>query len=278
MQMVDILKEVLRSSSDEEVDDSDADKDYVAGDEEESSDDGETFSKVPSSSKGATMKKVVMKKKGITAASKKATGDNQVTACEATGDKEAAADDVVAGCSNAAGDSPSEKTVKKVIFSADPPQGEVRIYMDPPEEIGLGDTDVDRDDDDDPDGAATLLPQRIQRAGAQKRIKKKSAAGNRLETVSSDDEEDDVPVVNLGQWSKTDSGLVGSKVPPYIKPLMDMEQEEWVEQLQDGSAFDYYRVFQSPSYVQNVIEQSKLYGTQTHQEKARESMTENTYR
>lgn len=72
--------------------------------------------------------------------------------------------------------------------------------------------------------------------------------------------------------------MVGSKVPPYVKPLLDMEQEEWMEQLQDGSAFDYYRVFQPPSFVQNVVFQSHLYATQKGKDLLKEMVSEDTYR
>lgn len=81
MQMVDIMTEVLRSSSDEEVDDSDKDKDYVAGDEEDDSDGGEPRRKMPTTSKRATGKGAIKKK----------------------GNNVAAVDTEAAGCSNDSG-------------------------------------------------------------------------------------------------------------------------------------------------------------------------------
>jgi len=287
----------------------------VAGDEEESSDDGEPRRKVPTSSKGAIRKKGTVSSKGNsrkaaasctaaagheaavdneaaagneTAADNEAAPDNNAAGCsnastngngnETAADNEAAPDNNAAGCSNASTNGNRKKTVKKTVITAAPPQGEIRVYMDPPDEKGDGDTDVDSDDSDEPDGIADHLPRRLLKAGAQKRTKQKSAAGNRLETVSSEEEDDDVPAVNLGKWSKTDSGLVGSKVPPYIKPLLDMEKEEWVEQLEEASAFDYYRVFQPPNFVQEVVYQSKLYAVQKNKKMSLDTMNEDTYR
>ncbi len=260
----------------------------MAGDEEESSDDGEPRRKVPTSSKGAIRKKGTVSSKGISrkaaasstaAAGHEAAVDNEAAAGKETAaDNEAAPDNNAAGCSNASTNGNRKKTVKKTVITAAPPQGEIRVYMDPPDEKGDGDTDVDSDDSDEPDGIADHLPRRLLKAGAQKRTKQKSAAGNRLETVSSEEEDDDVPVVNLGKWSKTDSGLVGSKVPPYIKPLLDMEKEEWVEQLEEASAFDYYRVFQPPNFVQEVVYQSKLYAVQKNKKMSLDTMNEDTYR
>lgn len=87
-----------------------------------------------------------------------------------------------------------------------------------------------------------------------------------------------MPVVDLGKWSTRDSGLVGSKVPPYVKPIMDAEKEELLQRLEEASAFEYYRLFQPSSYVEEVVYQSKLYAVQKDKKQALETMNVNTYR
>lgn len=56
------------------------------------------------------------------------------------------------------------------------------------------------------------------------------------------------------------------------------EKEEWVEQLEEASAFDYYRVFQPPNFVQEVVYQSKLYAVQKNKKMSLDTMNEDTYR
>jgi hypothetical protein len=71
------------------------------------------------------------------------------------------------------------------------------------------------DDSDDPEGLVRHLPTRLLKAGAQKRTKKRSAIGNRLEAATSDEEEDDdVPEVReAGTWSHQNTDMIGSRVP-----------------------------------------------------------------
>ena len=53
-------------------------------------------------------------------------------------------------------------------------------------------------------------------------------------------------------WEITE---VGSKVPEYIKPVLDAEDQATFENLE--SALDYYLLFQSDSFVNELIYQSQ---------------------
>ncbi|MCP3663711.1 MAG: hypothetical protein GY696_14680 [Gammaproteobacteria bacterium] len=61
-------------------------------------------------------------------------------------------------------------------------------------------------------------------------------------------------------WENINPGLVGSKVPEYIKPVLDAEDQATFENL--DSAFDYYLLFQSDSFVNELIYQYRLYAIQ----------------
>jgi len=52
------------------------------------------------------------------------------------------------------------------------------------------------------------------------------------------------------KWTKADTGLVGSRVPPYVKVDMSNEDREKLEGL--TTALDYYKLFQPDSFVQEV--------------------------
>ncbi len=70
------------------------------------------------------------------------------------------------------------------------------------------------------------LPTRLLKACAQKRTKKRSANGSRLETATSDEEEnDDVPEVReTGNWSRQNTDMVRSRVLVMVKPVMTAEK------------------------------------------------------
>ncbi len=82
------------------------------------------------------------------------------------------------------------------------------------------------------------FPRRMLKAGAQQRTMKRSVLSNRLEMDSSDEDDVmDTPVI--GQWSRKNPGKVGSKISPFIKPVVDNEK---LERLKSGTALDFYKV------------------------------------
>ena len=77
-------------------------------------------------------------------------------------------------------------------------------------------------------------------------------------------------------WENTDPGLVGSRVPDYIKPVLDAEDQATFENL--DSAYSYYRLFQPDNFVNEVIYQSRLYAVQKGYKKSLERIGKNIYR
>jgi hypothetical protein len=134
------------------------------------------------------------------------------------------------------------------------------------------------DDSDEPEGLVRHLPTRLLKAGAQKRTKKWSAIGNRLEAATSDEEEnDDVQEVReTGNWSRQNSDMVGSRVSVWVKPVMTAENSDMLADL--SSAYDYYKLFQPASFAEEVVYQSKLYAVQKDKKQAFEVMNIDTYR
>lgn len=152
---------------------------------------------------------------------------------------------------------------------------EIRIYMHPPEERADGDTDKDSDDSDEPEGLVRHLPRRLLRGTAEKRRRKRAPLGDRL-TADSDDEDDGEVQPQEGQWTRKDQGFLGTKVPPFIKPVLSAADTDILETAK--TAYDYYKLFQPDEYVDEIIYQSKLYGVQRNFGKSMELVSSNTYR
>ena len=127
---------------------------------------------------------------------------------------------------------------------------EVDIFMEPPVERANGDTDVDSDDSDSPTGKVDHLPRRLLQGGAQKRTRRRKE-----KVVSDSEEEEEVPMAGNrnvpSQWSKTNKGFVGSKIPIWNRPQNVNNAGDWrVEEL--TSAYEFYKLFQSDSFVNQV--------------------------
>lgn len=96
-----------------------------------------------------------------------------------------------------------------------------------------------------------------------------------MEAAESDSEEEETRPARR-PWSKRDPSLVGTKVPPFIKPVLSAEDTEKLENL--NTAYDYYKLFQSESFANEVVYQSRLYAVQKGYNKANELLSRDTYR
>ncbi len=56
-------------------------------------------------------------------------------------------------------------------------------------------------------------------------------------------------------WSPLDTGMVGSKVPAYERPILE---------ILDGckTAYDYYKLYQPATFAEEIVYQSRLYAVQ----------------
>ncbi len=81
----------------------------------------------------------------------------------------------------------------------------------------------------------------------------------RLENDSDTEDEDEQRPVRppRTQWTPQDPGLVGVNTPEFIKPVMSDENREKLEDL--STAYDYYKLFQSDAFANEVVFQSRLY-------------------
>jgi hypothetical protein len=83
-------------------------------------------------------------------------------------------------------------------------------------------------------------------------------------------------ITGAGQWSHNDPELVGSNIPPFIKPVLSAKDSDHLENL--STAYDYYKLFQSDSFVNEVLYQSRLYAVQKGFQKPMELLNRNTDR
>ena len=118
------------------------------------------------------------------------------------------------------------------------------------------------DDSDEPTGLTRHLPRRLLAVHAEQRKRKRAAVGNRavrLENDSDTEDEDEQRPVRppRTQWTPQDPGLVGVNTPEFIKPVMSDENREKLEDL--STAYDYYKLFQSDAFANEVVFQSRLY-------------------
>ena len=171
-------------------------------------------------------------------------------------------------------------------------QAEVRVYMDPPVERQDGDTDVDSDDSDQPEGLVQHFPRRILGSGAQSRKRKRADIGGRQRRLETEEDSEDRSQEPGGSgdrrppagrrppttrnWGNADPGLVGTKVPDFIKPVLEAEDQATLENL--NTAYDYYRLFQPDSFANEVVYQSRLYAVQKGHDRSLEKISRDTYR
>lgn len=128
------------------------------------------------------------------------------------------------------------------------------------------------------------LPRRLLGGQAEKRTRKQSGIGPRKNArveADSDSSEDEFEgaasaATGAGQWSRRDPGLVSSRVPTFVKPVLSPEDSAKLENL--STAYDYYKLFQSDSFVNEVVYQSRLYAVQKGYQKSLELVSRDTYR
>lgn len=186
-----------------------------------------------------------------------------------------------AGCSSSDDeqeDSSSEQDMFVKAGKRTPAEEEIRVYMDPPVERPDGDTDKDSDDSDEPTGLVSHLPRRLLGEHAEKQRRRRAPLNKQhLEAASDTDDDDDLPIrEDPTKWRKANSGLVGSRVPPFVKVAMSIEDREKLEGL--TTALEYYKLFQPDSFVQEIVAQSKLYAIQKNLKQASNSMSAENYR
>lgn len=137
------------------------------------------------------------------------------------------------------------------------------------------------DDSDEPSGLTRHLPRRLLAVHAEKRKRKRAAIGNRATRLENDsDTEDEGPPVVVpqprGQWTRQDPGLIGTNTPHFIKPVISAMDYSKLDDL--STAFDYYKLFQSDSFANEVIYQSRLYAVQKGFESCLPHISRDTYR
>ena len=170
---------------------------------------------------------------------------------------------------------------------------EMMVIMNPPQERAGGDTDEDSDDSDNPSSCAQHLPRRLLGGQGEAVVlsgkrKKKVGLGKRKRRMGEDDtEEEEVPPVAAAarvqitknierDWTTEDTGMVGSKVPKFEKPGLSAADQEKIESC--NTAFDYYKLFNTDSFLNNTIYQSRLYAVQKQKEKHMPNLNVNTLR
>ena len=161
-------------------------------------------------------------------------------------------------------------------------RAEVRVFVDPPVEREDGGTDKDSDDSDNPEGVVDHLPRRI--LGGPASVNKKRRASNKRRLEADSDEEGEGqarqprPAVQRQEriWNKTNSGMVGSKVPEFIKPVLSADYQQQLENISSG--YDYYKLFQPDSFANEIVSQSRLYALQKGYTNSSETVSQDTYR
>jgi len=131
------------------------------------------------------------------------------------------------------------------------------------------------DDSDEPTGMVRHLPRRLLGGQAQVRKRKKAATGNRVEAESGSDSEGEEREVK-GKWSSTDPGLLGTKTPEFVKPVLSEDDTAALANI--STAYEYYKLFQTDKWVDEIVYQSKLYAVQENIPQALEIMSRDTFR
>ena len=73
-----------------------------------------------------------------------------------------------------------------------------------------------------------------------------------------------------------DPDLVGTRIPAFVKPILSNEDQETLSSL--STAYDYYKLYQSDSFVNEAVHQSRLYAEQKGYRKQMEVLSRDSYR
>lgn len=112
--------------------------------------------------------------------------------------------------------------------------------------------------------------------------RKRCVVGNKKFRYEAADVDEEEPAAaasgdsGSGQWRKKNPELVGSKIPSFTKPVLSDEEQELLGSLR--TAYDFYKLFQSDSFANEIVYQSRLYAVQKDFKKAQEIVNKNTYR
>ena len=79
-----------------------------------------------------------------------------------------------------------------------------------------------------------------------------------------------------GDWQKSDPGLIGSMVPDFHPPAMAPDVQTKLSMC--STAYEFYKLFNSPQFLENTIPQSKLYVVQKNKEQLLQLINEDNVR
>jgi hypothetical protein len=130
------------------------------------------------------------------------------------------------------------------------------------------------DDSDAPTGIVRHLPLRLLGSQVEMRKRRKAATGNRLEASS--DSDDDQEREDSRNWNSTNPGLLGTKIPMFVKPVMPVEDASSLENI--SSAYDFCKLYQTDRWVGEIVYLLKLYAVQNNISQALEIMNKDIYR
>ena len=121
--------------------------------------------------------------------------------------------------------------------------------MQPPKENPEAVTDEDSDKSDNEAGHINHLPRRLLQAPAEIR-----------DTFHEDNDPDPIPDKEEKTWTKQNPHKIGSNVQEAVPNWLSQNDQDDVDSC--STAFDFYKLFQTDGFVQEILEQSKLYGQQ----------------
>ena len=119
--------------------------------------------------------------------------------------------------------------------------------MQPPVERRDAITDEDSDNSDDPGCEAIHLPCRLLNSEGQL-----SELQEDMDFMERDRQK------RYQGWTNEDTGLIGSKIPNFVKPTLSDSDRVAIENAE--TAYDYYLLFCTPEWINSVLYNSKLYG------------------
>ena len=108
--------------------------------------------------------------------------------------------------------------------------------MQPPAEAADGGTDVDSDGSDEPACSVKHLPRRLlgregeaNVVGGKKISKLGGMMGKSKKSFLSDESYANEVGDAEAKWAKEDGGLVGSMLPPHIKPVLALDDQQLLD-------------------------------------------------
>ena len=132
-------------------------------------------------------------------------------------------------------------------------RGEVRVCIQPPIEQATAISDVDDGDEDEPEGRPVDLPGRI--------LKQPATISETSGIFDDERDESSIEANTTNQkWTKRNPNLLASKIPKFVPSELNGADQLMIDKAQ--SALDYYKLFSTESWVEEIIRESKLYASQ----------------